>query len=167
MWLLCVLPIFVILYVVISGSLQKSALFGKDATIAVAFCVTFLCVLGLYETLALRGNTNQTGVGRGGTGCEDLLVPYTALALAILTVLLLLFIRKVLGHDDGRKPYLDTFSRKRTSYGGKNLAMKSRSPQDLGRLRQSSGPVRLGPGNELDNPGKRQGNPPQKKEMLK
>ena len=36
MWLLCVLPIFVILYGVISGSLQRSALFGKNATVAVA-----------------------------------------------------------------------------------------------------------------------------------
>jgi len=152
MWLLCMLPIFVILYVVISHSLQRSALFGKNATIAVAFCATFLCVLGLYETLAPRGNTDQTDVGGGGTGFDFLLIPYAALALAILAMFLLLFIRKLLGHDDGRKPHPDTFSRKKTSYGGKNPAMKSRSPQDLRRLRQSSEPVRLGSGNRPDNP---------------
>ena len=158
MWLLCMLPIFVILYVVISHSLQRSALFGKNATIAVAFCATFLCVLGLYETLAPRGNTDQTDVGGGGTGFDFLLIPCAALALAILTMFLLLFIRKVLGHYDGRKPHPDTFSRKKTLYGGTNSPMKSRSPQDLGRPRQSSGPVRLGSGNGLDHPKKPQGN---------
>lgn len=153
MWLLCVLPIFVILYGVISGSLQRSALFGKNATVAVALSATFLCVLGLYETLAPQGNANQNDAGRRGTEFDFLLIPYAALALAILAMFLLLFIRKVLGHDDGRKPHPGTFSRKKTSYGGKNPAMESGAPQDLGRLRQSSGPVRLGPGNELDNPG--------------
>ena len=157
LFVLCAVPIFVILYVVISDSLQRSALFGKNATVAVAFCATFLCMLGLYETLASRGNTNQTDVGGGVTGFDFLLIPYAALALAILTMFLLLFIRKVLGHDDGRKPHPDTFSRKKTLYGGTNSPMKSRSPQDLRRLRQSSGPVRLGPVNGLDNPKKLQG----------
>ncbi len=167
MWLLCVLPIFAILYVVISASLQRSALFGKNATIAVALSATFLCMLGLYEMLVPQGNVDQSDVGRRSTGFDFLLIPYAALALAILTMFLLLFIRKVLAHDDGRKPHPDTFLRKKTSYGGKNPAMKSRFPQDLGRLRQSSGPVRLGPGNELSNPTKRQGNPSQRKEMSK
>jgi len=161
MWLLCVLPIFVILYAVILGSLQRSALFGKNATVAVAFSATFLCMLGLYETLAPGGNTNHTDTGGAATGFDFLLIPYAALALAILTILLLLFIRKVLGHDDGRKPHPDTFSRKKPPYGGKDPAMKSRSPQDLERLRQLSGAVRLGPGKESSNPTKRQVNPSQ------
>jgi len=153
LFVLCAVPIFVILYVVISGSLQSSALFGKNATIAVALSATFLCMLGLYAMLVPQGNAHQTDVGRRGTEFDFLLIPYAALALAILTVLLLLFVRKVLGHDDGKKLHPDIFSRRKTSYGGKNLAKKSRYTQDLGRLRQSSGPVRLGPGNELDNPG--------------
>ena len=98
--------------------------------------------------LLLRGNANQNDAGRRGTEFDFLLIPYAALALAILTMFLFLFMRKVLGHDDGRKPHPDTFSRKKTLYGGTNSPMKSRSPQDLGRPRQSSGPVRLGSGNE-------------------
>ena len=167
MFVLCALPIFVILFAAILASLQRSAMFGKNTTIAVALCATLLCMFGLYETFVRPGNANETDASREGAGFDFLLIPYVALALAILTMFLLLFIRKVLGHDDGRKPHPDTFSRNKTSYASKNPAMKSRSPQDLGRLRRSRGPVRLGPGNESDNPGKRQGNSSQIKEMLK
>jgi hypothetical protein len=167
LFLLCAVPIFVILYVTISGSLQRSAMLGKNATIAVALCATFLCMLGLYEVLIPRRNTNQTDVGGRGIGFDFLLIPYAALALAILAVLLLLFVQKVLGHDDGTKPHRETFWRRETSCKGKNLVTKPRSSQDLRRLRKSSGLVGLGPGNELDNPRKRQGNPSQRKEMSK
>jgi membrane protein implicated in regulation of membrane protease activity len=151
MWLLCALPIFVILYAAIFGSLQRSAMFGKNAAIAVALCAALLCVLGLYETFVRPGNAGETGASREDTGFAVLLIPYAALALAILAVLLLLFVRKVLAHHDGRNPHRKTFRRKERAHDPKECGGQSTSFQDLRIPRESDAQAKLRQSNLSDN----------------
>ena len=131
MWLLCVLPIFVILYAAIFGSLQRSAMFGKNATIVVALCTALLCIFGLYGILVRPADTDGTVASGRGIGLDFLLVPYAALALVILSVILLMFAHKILGRHEARSPRRETVRRKERSYGPKECGDRSMLHQDL------------------------------------
>lgn len=167
MWLLCLLPISVILFAAILASLQRSAMFGKNTTIAVALCATLLCMFGLYETFVRPGNAGETDASREGTGFDFVLIPYVTLALAILAVLLLLFVQKVPGRRDAKHPCQETLWPKEGSYGGKERGDKSRPSQDLRRLRQSSELAKLRHSNLSDSFQKRLRNPSTSKETSK
>lgn len=155
MWLLCALPIFAVVYAAIFASLQRSALFDRNATIAVSLCTTLLCMFGLYGIFVRPADTNETVAGERDTGLDFLLIPYAALALVILSVLLLSFAQKVLGRRDRRSPRLETFRRKERSHGPKECGDRPRSSQDLRRLRQSSELAKLRQGNPSDDLRKR------------
>jgi Flp pilus assembly protein TadB len=90
MLVLCGLPIFVILFAVISTALKQTSLFGRNTAVVVALCTALLCVIGLYRTFLppdaakdLSGRSNPMGV-------DFVLLPYAVLGIAILLMLLLL-----------------------------------------------------------------------------
>jgi len=99
--LVCAGAIFVILFVTIHQALKQMPLFGKKTSIAVAICVSLLCIIGLHQHFFVT--TGHSGAAEQGSehtnGFNFLLLPYTALALAILLTLLLLFLFKKFGGE--------------------------------------------------------------------
>jgi hypothetical protein len=87
-FMLCAVPIFAILFVTISAAL-KASIFSQGARVTIAICVALLCIVGLSRmfTVPERGVVAGQNADRG---FDLLLLPYTALALAILFLLLLL-----------------------------------------------------------------------------
>jgi cobalamin synthase len=90
---LCVTAVAVLLYVIISTSLQKTLFFrSRTATIAVALCITALCISGMNGLLSGPSRTAETGGDipgqilqkTDGVWLKILLLPYTTLAIAIL-----------------------------------------------------------------------------------
>jgi len=88
------LPIFVILFVTISRALKQTPMFNGNAAVVVALGTTLLCMAGLYRTFVAPGN-RETAVTNDTPSWLDLcLLPYTAMALALLFVLVLLLARR-------------------------------------------------------------------------
>ncbi|MBN1360441.1 MAG: hypothetical protein JW993_07610 [Sedimentisphaerales bacterium] len=96
MWLSCALLLFMVLFVAISASIQRSGLFGGNTGAIVALCTALLCMLGLHQGFVSPANGKAAVADREGHGFDFLLLPYAALAVAILSVLLLQFVRKAL-----------------------------------------------------------------------
>lgn len=108
---LCGASIFVILFVVIAKTLQQMAMFNKNTAIVVALCTTLLCMVGLYRTFVQPSSANAAATQDVPPSLEFLLWPYTVMALAILCVLLVLFVRGLVGHRG--------HARLRTDYAGR------------------------------------------------
>ncbi len=99
MWLLCAIPIFVILFAVILTSLRTWGFFDRGLTVVVALCTTLLCLIALSQTFAPPNDAEDVAREGRGTGLDFLLVPYAALAVSILVGVLLLFLRRLLGRQ--------------------------------------------------------------------
>ena len=94
--LLCTGAIFIILFVIIHQTLKQISFFGKKAYVVVAICVSLLCITGLHQHFFATTDNSAT-TGQGDTLTNEfnfLLLPYKALALAILLTLVLLFLCK-------------------------------------------------------------------------
>ena len=101
MLLLAAGAIFVILFVSISAALKEGSLFGRTATMIVTICVSLLCIIGLFHLSGLGNETTDTAQKNGtlGSNSDIILIPYEALAIAILVILFLLFLLKIFGVD--------------------------------------------------------------------
>ena len=79
--------LFVLLFGVIQQALKMSSFFRGATSYAVATCVSLICVISLFRTFA-----GGKGVSEGGNGgmIDFILLPYAALAIAALLVLLLM-----------------------------------------------------------------------------
>ena len=75
------------------GIFRATVLFKGTAKV-IAFCVSVLCITSLYTILAVSWN-GETKNGLGSTA-SYLLLPYIALAVAILLMHLLLFVSRML-----------------------------------------------------------------------
>jgi len=99
--LVCAGAIFVILFVTIHQALKQMSLFRKKTSVVVAICVSLLCIIGLHQHFF--ATTDDIAITADGdkpvNGFNFLLLPYTALALAILLTLLLLFLFKKFGGE--------------------------------------------------------------------
>ena len=86
--------IWAILFVVILEVLKKASPFSDWATYVIAVCASLLSVIGMHRMLA--------GAPSHSAGSDEkdpfgfLLLPYAALGIAMLIVLLLLFLRRIL-----------------------------------------------------------------------
>jgi amino acid transporter len=93
---LCLAAIFIILFAIIAKTLQETSFFQKKTAVVVALCVSLLCIVGLYQSFFNIDKTHGMSEQSDKNGAlYFLLFPYTALALAILLLPLLLFALKV------------------------------------------------------------------------
>jgi hypothetical protein len=65
MLVLCGLPIFVILFAVISTALKQTSLFGRNTAVVVALCTALLCMIGMGRTF-LPADVTKDISGRSG-----------------------------------------------------------------------------------------------------
>jgi len=99
---MCGIAVFMILFLVIHESLKKSQFFQERSVTAVAVCVTFLCMIGMYQAFFPSG-TGQ-GLSEGGhPGTHPLLIPYAALGISILLMLLLMLLGKLVRSSKAKK----------------------------------------------------------------
>ena len=91
--LLIGIAIWAILFAVILEVLKKASPFESWTCYVLAACVSLLSVIGMHRMLAGRptGAENQGG----GEPFSFLLLPYAAMGISMLLVLLLLFLRKI------------------------------------------------------------------------
>ena len=89
--------VFVIVLTTVHKTLQKT-LFQGRTTIVMALAVSVLCIVGMYQFLGTPGDSSsgpQTG-NKTNVTLNYILLPYVALAVAILLSQLLLFASKIL-----------------------------------------------------------------------
>ena len=92
---LAAVSIFTILFVTLSKTLKQIPMFDGRGTWVMALAVSLLCMFGLHQTFIEPAAGGTAAAGRPQPWIELCLVPYTALALTILSVLLLLLLRRV------------------------------------------------------------------------
>jgi len=100
---ICGIAIFVILFLVIHESLKKSQFFQERSVTAVAACVTVLCLVGMYQAFFPSGTGQGPSEDSGHPGTHPLLVPYTALGISILLMLLLMLLGKLVHSNKAKK----------------------------------------------------------------
>ena len=94
MVLLIAATLFAILFAVILTTLKRAKVFPPTATATLAFCASLLALIGILRTF--DGAQSGTGGATQSGGLHALLLPYRAMGISILLVLLLLFLRNVL-----------------------------------------------------------------------
>ena len=122
--------IFIILFVIILRSLQEVSIFERATNVVVALCVTVLCIIGLHQSFLGSRVTQRisssvpsevrnefaknisTGTSKKNDNLNHdrdlILLPYTALALAIILSLFLMFMIKVLPGDKLKRRFKET-----------------------------------------------------------
>jgi ABC-type uncharacterized transport system permease subunit len=99
MLVLCGLPVLVILFVAISTALKQAFLFGRNASV-VALCTALLCMIGMSRTFLPADAAKDISGRSGPMGVDFVLLPYAALGIAILLMLLLLMLSGRRTHRD-------------------------------------------------------------------
>jgi len=103
--LLCLIAIFVLLFVIILKVLRQQSFFGKNTTVVLSLCVSLLCIIGLCQPFIPTGKGNEVS-GNSERFAPDLdliLLLYAALAIALLLSPLLWFITKIFRGDKYKK----------------------------------------------------------------
>jgi hypothetical protein len=106
MSVVCVaVPIFVVLFVAILMVLRQSSMFDKPTAVVLAFCVAVLCLIGMFRVVVVPTSGVVVDAANDSRPLlNTILLPYAAMALALLLTLLYMLIAKVLG---GRERILD------------------------------------------------------------
>ena len=86
--------VFAILFAVILTVLRRAKVFPPRASFTLAICASLLAVIGILRALA--GTENGATNASDGSLPDALLLPYTAMGIAVLLVLLLLLLRNVI-----------------------------------------------------------------------
>ncbi len=94
---ICGIAVFVILFVVIHASLKQSQMFRERSLPVLSACVSLLCVIGMYQTLFTPETSQNPSESNGHPGVIPLLVPYEALGITLLVMLLLMLLAKLFG----------------------------------------------------------------------
>jgi cytochrome bd-type quinol oxidase subunit 1 len=102
-------PVFIILLITILQPVKQALHFSITKSVILSVCVSALAIIGLNSHFR-----NSTGV---------LLLPYTAMAICILLILLLSFISKMAGRST--KPLFDQPEKKKTLPKLKKITPKS------------------------------------------
>lgn len=97
--------VFLIVFVVTYQALQKTKLMENPGAFVLAGCVALLSVLGLPRLTAVSPPmSSQDRVVAGDNGWIDfVLLPYGALAVALVLVILLAWLSRLLQQHGGRK----------------------------------------------------------------
>ena len=93
--LLCCAATFTILFVIIHKILKQMSIFQGPVAVIVAICVSLLSVMGLSRFFVIADVACKTTENRHDITLDFILLPYTALALAIILVLLLSFVSRI------------------------------------------------------------------------
>jgi len=84
--------IFIVLFTVILTTLRRAEPFPRGANVTLAICASLLAMIGMLRTF---GQVGETAKNSGGTWLDFILLPYTAMAIAMLLVLLLLLLDRL------------------------------------------------------------------------
>ena len=87
MFVLCAVAIFVILFAIILRTLRQMPFFYGSNPVPIAVCVTLLCILGLHQLFVQPAGTETAPADDARRSLDFLLLPYTAMALAMLVLL--------------------------------------------------------------------------------
>ena len=103
-FLLCVGAIWVIIFLTI-WKVLKQTLFKGNTAVIVALCVSLLSVISLSQLIAGGGGIQEVNNNEDRTGgiLEFILIPYAALAVAILLLLLLRFIARLFRSEEVKR----------------------------------------------------------------
>ena len=110
--------IFVLLFATTLEVLRKMSFFNRASVVVVALCVSLLSVIGLWRFLLPSGGGHASEGKRGGpgTGFDLILLPYAALAIAILIMSLLLFVSRIFRKPSKKWHYREFYRGKERSY---------------------------------------------------
>ena len=92
---LSVAIIFTLIFVIIHKTLKQMSIFQGPAVVIIAICVSLLSVIGLSRFFVIADVACKTTENRRDITLDFILLPYTALALAIILVLLLSFVNRL------------------------------------------------------------------------
>jgi len=87
--------IFTIIFVIIHKTLKQMSIFQGPAAVIVAICVSLLSVMGLSRFFVIADVACKTTENRHDITLDFILLPYTALAFAIILVLILSFVSRI------------------------------------------------------------------------
>ena len=94
-FVLCAVPVFVILFAIILRTLRHIPLFDGSNPVVLALCVTLLCMIGLHQVFVQPAAAEAAPANDARRSLDFLLLPYTAMALAMLLAFCLLLLHKV------------------------------------------------------------------------
>jgi|GEM_PF-803833 Flp pilus assembly protein TadB len=95
MVMLCAVPVFVILFLMILRTLRHMPLFDGNDPVVLAVCITLLCMVGLHQAFVQSASAEAAPADGAQRPLDFLLLPYTAMALAMLLAFCLLLLLKV------------------------------------------------------------------------
>lgn len=87
--------IFTIIFVIIHKTLKQMSIFQGPTTVLVAICVSLLSVIGLSRFFVIADVACKTTANRCDITLDFIFLPYVALTLAMILVLLLLFVSRI------------------------------------------------------------------------
>jgi len=89
--------IFALLYMTISVTLKQASFFKRKMSAIVALCVSLLGIIGLFRFFGTADKAIDVvdKSDSSGTVLDVILLPYAALAVAVLLLFLLLFLSKI------------------------------------------------------------------------
>jgi phosphotransferase system glucose/maltose/N-acetylglucosamine-specific IIC component len=144
---LCAVPVFVILFVIILRTLRQMPLFDENNPVVLAVCVTLLCIIGLHHVFVQPAGTEAATADDAHRSLDFLLLPYTAMAMAMLLALCLLLLDKMVRSQASAR--LRTEMARRREHLAALRDSSKRTPQDSISPRPSrphdedrSGPVK-------------------------
>ena len=122
MLMISLMTIGVLIFISILRSLRESSFFASKTTVVIAVCITILCIVGMHEFLiAPWSQPEHKGVSPGHSGDENkepvialYLLPYAALAVTILLLLIVLSIKRIIRRT--RQRHLDKDVERYTEY---------------------------------------------------
>ena len=103
--LLCLIAIFVLLFVIILKVLRQQSFFGKNTAIVLSLCVSLLCIIGLSQLFVATEKVGEVSENsrKFSPDLDFILLFYAALAIALLLSPLLWFITKIFLGDKHKK----------------------------------------------------------------
>lgn len=94
-FVLCAVPVFVILFAIILRTLRHISLFDGSNPVVLALCVTLLCMIGLHQVFVQPAAAEAAPANDARRSLDFLPLPYTTMPLAVLLVFCLLLLHKV------------------------------------------------------------------------
>ena len=103
--LLCLMAIFILLFVIILKVLRQQSFFGKNTAVVISLCASLLCIIGLSQPFFPVEAEYQVSEksAREVSDLDFILLFYAALAIALLLSPLLWFIAKIFRGDKYKK----------------------------------------------------------------
>ena len=104
--------IFVLLLVITHKILKQMSIFRGTKTVIVAICVSLLSIIGLSRLFVITNANFSTTPNRCDITLDVIFLPYTALALTVILVLILLFINRTFRNHKMDRTYREILQRK-------------------------------------------------------